>query len=84
MNVLKHAEAKHMDVKLKCNQDGILLKIVDDGRGFVMLDKYSTRSDWSGFGITAMRERIDRHGGSLEIKSAPNRGTSITISIRLG
>jgi len=83
MNVIKHAQATRLDVKLNCNQDSIILQITDDGRGFVILDQATIQNDWSGFGITAMRERIDRHGGQIAIDSAPNRGTSIRVNIDL-
>jgi PAS domain S-box-containing protein len=83
MNVIKHAEASHLDIKFQCNQENIVLQIEDNGRGFVMFDGYMTQRDWSGFGFTAMRERIDRHGGKLDINSTPNRGTSVTIHLEL-
>jgi PAS domain S-box-containing protein len=84
MNVIKHAEATRLEVLLECSKKKIFLKITDDGNGFIIPNESAIQHDWSGFGITAMRERIGRHGGQMIIDSAPNRGTSVAISIDLG
>ena len=38
----------------------------------------------AGFGLTALRERVDRLAGSVEIESAPGAGTALSIAIPVG
>jgi two-component system nitrate/nitrite sensor histidine kinase NarX len=74
-NVRKHARARHATVRAT-TQDGMVAFIVeDDGRGFNVAD--AALSHEGGFGLQAMRERMELIGGSLTIDSAPKRGTRI-------
>ena len=72
-NLARHAEARTASVLITI--DGALrLEIRDDGRG-LPADRRA------GVGLTSMRERTAELGGSFEIDSAPNGGT--TVSVRL-
>lgn len=62
-NVIKHADAKHAWVKLCQDEEGILLEVTDDGRGF---DPDAVRR---GVGLTGMFERIQLLNGNLSIES---------------
>ena len=74
-NVHKYAEAKQVEVSLdKRDGDMIVLIIEDDGRGFDIEDKLNRSK---GIGLIGMRERAALIGGSLEIESAPDKGTTI-------
>lgn len=77
-NVLRHAEAKELEVYFKKTQDFYRLRFVDDGKGFDMESKKN-----SGQGLLNIRERIERLGGSFQVVSFPNQGTSIEIRIPL-
>jgi signal transduction histidine kinase len=81
MNVVKHAQAQHLDIRLSCEDRQIELQIKDDGRGFLVDLAKPARQDGSGFGLIAMRERIARHGGTLQINSRPQRGTNIIAKV---
>jgi PAS domain S-box-containing protein len=84
MNVVKHAQAKHLTVKLRHEDNKIELDIKDDGRGF-SIDRASIDPvDFSGFGLTAMEERMARHGGEFQIWSHPQRGTHIVATVNHG
>jgi signal transduction histidine kinase len=77
-NVHKHAGAKSVEVMLERRENLIVLIIADNGKGFVPEDK-DNRSN--GMGLIGMRKRAALIGGTLEIESAPDEGTSIYVHI---
>lgn len=77
-NVLRHAEAKELEVYFKKTEDFYRLRFVDDGKGFDL----ETKKD-SGQGLVNIRERIERLGGNFQVVSFPNQGTSVEIQIPL-
>jgi signal transduction histidine kinase len=79
-NVVKHAEATHVAVVLRRNQDDVVLVIEDNGRGFDH-GAASQVLPSEGLGLISMRERATLAGGRLDIESALNRGTSIFVRI---
>ncbi len=76
-NIMRHARAKQVDVRLLHRGDHCLLQIEDDGAGF---DPASARK--KTFGLMGMRERALVLGGEIDIDSAPGRGTRISVQIR--
>ncbi|MBI5022512.1 MAG: PAS domain S-box protein [Ignavibacteriales bacterium] len=78
-NVIRHAKASHVEVKLKRNKDKIFFEVSDNGRGF----NKSELDHLNSFGILGMKERTSLIGGSFEILSEPNRGTTIRVIIPL-
>ncbi len=76
-NVAKHAGRTHIKVYLRGISDGIQLQIVDSGLGFDPADGRS------GLGLISMEERARLIGGTLQVKSALGKGTSITVSVPL-
>jgi PAS domain S-box-containing protein len=75
-NVARHAQAKHVTVRLG-EQDGALtLEIHDDGRGICEDAIASPRS----LGIVGMRERAGARGGSLTVARAPGGGTTVHLT----
>jgi len=75
-NAAKHAEASEVAVSLNFTGASTLVcTISDDGKGFASV------SGQSGFGLQAMRERVEALGGKFELVSAPHRGTRITLSL---
>lgn len=77
-NVHKHARAKCVNVILERRDDLIVLIISDDGSGFSLRSK-KKRSQ--GLGLTGMRERAALIGGTLELESAPNAGTTVHVKL---
>lgn len=73
-NTHKHAKAKRADVLLEKRDGSVILIIEDDGSGFKVKDK-KNRS--KGLGLIGMQERAALVGGTLEIESAPEKGTTI-------
>jgi len=76
-NVLKHAQARAVCVRLGLSGGRIFLRIQDNGRGFDPGLRLSReRSDH--FGLMTMNERIELLGGELVVESKPGSGTTIT------
>jgi two-component system sensor histidine kinase NreB len=61
----------------------VVLKIRDDGRGFDSKDLKPGKKKWHGLGLSNMRERALSLGGTYELKSAPDKGTSILVRVPL-
>ncbi|MGA2503063.1 MAG: GAF domain-containing sensor histidine kinase [Anaerolineales bacterium] len=75
-NILKHANAKSVLVKLKQRKESIYLEIVDNGCGFDF-DKVK----FGGKGLGNIKERAKRIKGKLNIDSSPEHGTKITLTV---
>ncbi|MFI0421472.1 sensor histidine kinase [Spongiactinospora sp. 9N601] len=76
-NAAKHAGASRVGVTLSYMEDMISLDVRDDGTGF---DPERVR-DGGGFGLTAMRKRVARLAGTLDIESEPGAGTAISAGV---
>jgi len=73
-NVLKHAAAGAVQVRVENRAGRVLVEVRDDGRGF---DPTAARP--YNFGIESMRSRTAEIGGLLTITSAPGRGTVVRV-----
>jgi signal transduction histidine kinase len=73
-NVVKHADASHVQVRLlpAATPGWLLLEIADNGIGF---DAAPSRP--GHLGLTTMRRRVERLGGSLGVRSTPGGGTTV-------
>ncbi|MFN8491545.1 MAG: sensor histidine kinase [Caldilineaceae bacterium] len=78
-NVAHHANAKTLTVQLSC-QDGILLRVSDDGQGFNPQEAQTA----GHFGLAGMRERAQLAGGALTVTSQPGQGASVALAIKEG
>ncbi|WP_233712446.1 sensor histidine kinase [Kribbella turkmenica] len=74
-NVRKHAGATQVQIRLGLSDDGVWIEISDDGSGFT-----PGASD-AGFGLAAMRGRVEESGGSVQVESSPGRGTRVQVLI---
>lgn len=75
-NTLRHSKATKMEIKLLRPSDVIRLSIRDNGVGFT-LDEQKHAS----YGLLSMKERIHEVGGSINIITAPGKGTKIEIRV---
>jgi signal transduction histidine kinase len=80
-NVARHAEAGHVDTRLRREGDAVVLSVQDDGRG--MDPAKLTRSGEGRAGLTGMRERLVGLGGRLDVRSAPGQGVYLEARIPL-
>ncbi|WP_096226144.1 sensor histidine kinase [Geobacillus sp. FJAT-46040] len=77
-NALKHAEARHIDVKMEVTCHHLLVSVKDDGKGF----DPSVKKE-NAFGLIGMRERVELLGGTLDIRSKIGSGTTVFIRVPL-
>jgi signal transduction histidine kinase len=83
-NVLKHAQARHVVVRLAERQDQWLqFLIVDDGRGVDVDAAFAKGSDGHATGLASMRERVRLFGGRFTVVSRPDEGMQIRVLIPL-
>lgn len=76
-NVVKHAEARNLELSLVHRDGQVELTATDDGRGF---DPQALRPGHDDhFGLLSIQERLRDLGGSLHLDSAPGRGTSVSL-----
>ena len=80
-NIGKHARAEHVSVAVHRKKGGVSFTIEDDGSGFelgrVKMDNFAR----SGMGLDIMTERAHMIGASIEIDSAPGKGTRIRLHV---
>jgi PAS domain S-box-containing protein len=78
-NVVKHADARRVRVRLSFETRRMRLSVTDDGRGFVV------PSDFQGYGghwgLLGMRERASQIHGKLSLRSDPGRGTELSLLV---
>jgi len=82
-NVVRHAEATQVIVRLTRDADALLLTVKDDGIGFDV-ERLRTRAPRvATLGLISMQERAHAAGGTIELDSAPANGTEIRFSLPL-
>lgn len=75
-NVAKYARATRAEIRLQDGEGRLAFTVTDNGVGF---DVHGA----AGSGLTNMRDRLDALGGSLQVRSSPGAGTTISGSIPL-
>ena len=99
VNVAKHADAKHVQVRLAEEDGNLVAEVRDDGRGMALPDRDAHRRQRNGVargdvanggglsagvGLFGAQERIALVGGQFGIDSAPGHGTVVRAVIPLG
>jgi signal transduction histidine kinase len=80
-NVVKHAQARHVSVRLHYTATSICLEVQDDGIGFD--PEVIPPSGHGGVGLRSITERTVRLGGSLACESRPASGTRVKVEVTL-
>ena len=82
-NIRKHAQASRAVLTLSYMEDRVALDVRDDGVGFDPegIHAVLVEGGASGFGLKAMRERVERSGGALLVESEPGRGTTLVVEL---
>ncbi len=78
-NIAKYARADNVKIDLKETNNFIRLTIEDDGIGFDLDEVTGREPDKRGSGLIGIQERGATLNGKLEIQSAPDKGTRITL-----
>jgi PAS domain S-box-containing protein len=79
-NVVKHSETASAQVTMHGDDGRVRISVSDKGRGCDP-QRLTGNDSGEGFGLFAIRERVELFGGDLEIDGAPNAGTTVTISL---
>jgi signal transduction histidine kinase len=79
-NVEKHAGASRVGLTLSYMDDLVTLDVRDDGVGFDAEADTEASAD-GGYGLLAIRQRLERLAGSLAIESEPGGGTALSASM---
>jgi signal transduction histidine kinase len=77
-NILKHSEAKSVDVTLIVDKDALVMKISDDGKGISAAQLTAIGSN----GLASMRHRVRALSGRLDIRGSPGSGGT-TLLVRI-
>lgn len=81
-NAIKHGDAKNIEIGIQYNDNYIDISIKDDGKGFdTNCMKEHVPPDYTGCGLTMMKERVYLLSGTMKINSTINKGTVINISV---
>ncbi|WP_406071216.1 sensor histidine kinase [Streptomyces sp. NBC_01020] len=81
-NTVQHAGASRAEITLSFMETAVALDVVDDGSGFDPL-LAGTASGDGGFGLPAMRSRVESLGGTFAVESTPGQGTAIAVTLPL-
>lgn len=76
-NIIRHAEATRVAVRLDQEEGKLVMTVADNGRGVSEEDLVGSHS----LGLLGMRERAALVGGELAIRGAPGHGTTVTLRV---
>ena len=77
-NTVRHSGCRRAEVRLGIAGQRLRLEVRDDGNGF------DPEEEFEGQGLTSMRRRVERLGGTLEIDSDPGEGTRVRFDVPVG
>jgi two-component system sensor histidine kinase DegS len=80
-NARKHSAAREILVILDIGADSAMLRVMDNGQGFP--PRRIRPTSGHGEGLPGMRERAELLGGTLQIESAPGKGTQVLATLPL-
>lgn len=80
-NIARHAQANNVRVQFKLLRNQLILKIVDDGYGFVVPKQLLELARQGHLGLLGSSERAAAIGGKLEVISAPDAGTTLLVIV---
>ena len=75
-NIMKHANAKSVTIRLKKRKSAVIMEVVDDGCGF---DPKAVKN--GRMGLPGMQERLAKVDGKLTIRSVPGKGTKVIAMV---
>ncbi len=82
-NVIRHASATNVHVKLHRRGETLVLRIEDDGNGFDTQAVTDNERGGDSSGLRGMRDRAELFGGRIDLKSVPDQGTAVQMTLGL-
>ncbi len=80
-NILRHSHADQVNVSLTMEEEGVVLEVVDNGKGFDLPDDWLELARGGHLGLVGMRERADEVNGRLLIHSSEENGTQVRVIV---
>ena len=78
-NIIKHSHASDAVVKIKRDENKVLITIEDNGQGF---DVGNDKSYGAGLGLVGLKERVQLLGGKFDVDSKMGEGTKIRVEVQ--
>ena len=79
-NIMRHAQADRVEVRLEERDESLVLEVRDNGRGI----SDSEINDSKSFGLLGMRERLYPWNGRVVFEGRQGRGTAVTVYLPVG
>ena len=83
VNIVKHSKAENARVSIAGRGEKLRIDVQDDGIGFDPSEIGRMPGKEPSFGFFSIRERLYVFGGTLDIKSKPSKGTTVTLEVPL-
>jgi signal transduction histidine kinase len=80
-NVVRHAQASRVSIRLHLDDETVLLEITDDGCGFVVPERWISFAREGHLGLVGATERAEAIGGQLIVESEPAKGTRMKVVV---
>lgn len=81
VNVVRHAGVSAARVAIGRDGGTSEIRVEDDGAGFDPATPRDQEHGGGRFGLFSIQQRLERGGGSMAVRSAPGRGTAVTLRI---
>jgi signal transduction histidine kinase len=82
-NVTRHAQARHVEMRVEFGEARLAISIRDDGEGFAGPSAPSDLASAGHYGLLGMQERAELIGAALQIESSPGNGTKVVLVVPL-
>jgi signal transduction histidine kinase len=79
-NVERHADARHLTIRVATKDGAARLEVADDGVGFTQADRERSRAE-GHVGLSLLEELTARMGGTLDVQSTPDEGTTFLVEV---
>jgi signal transduction histidine kinase len=80
-NIVRHAQASQVTIRLHLDSETILLEIVDNGCGFIVPERWISLAREGHLGLVGAAERAEAIGGHLIVDSKPSQGTRMKVLV---
>jgi PAS domain S-box-containing protein len=80
-NIVRHSQAKNVQITYELNRQKAYLQVQDDGCGFETPTRWVELARSGHFGLVGMIERVHAVGGKMEVNSTPGVGTTIQVEV---
>jgi PAS domain S-box-containing protein len=78
-NVVRHAHATEVDIRLEETREHVIMQVKDNGTGITAIEQTGPQA----FGLLGMRLRAQQQGGTFNIHGTSGKGTTVTVKVPL-